>query len=684
MSTSQAHVDLSSFSLSDMIACGREIRAAAGGSHGLDAASRHVVDWLYDHLRTADGQRACVLVRYFQTQPFESLDPEQRDFALAQLGDGVTHPGMKCLTLRATVGDEDAWNDPADSESHRVLPLPSEQMVATSPMISRLMRQFGVNVAALTTGDPAPTPPDGVVAYNVFHVEDARGSPYVPAQESFVEPYGIRSVLGFGALLPTGELFAVILFLRVRVPAEIANLFQTLALNVKVAILPHVTSGDTEGYIDATEAQRAALEELLAVTEHVVEDQSQDLEQRGRRLRSLNEAAMEVHAAREVDEVLERIVEQARSLIGAHQAVASLTIDHNWAQAVTAVSLSEKYGAYRDYAEPPDGSGIYAEVCRTNQPMRLTQEELESHPAWQGFGPHADEHPPMRGWLAAPLVARDGSNLGIIQLSDRYEGEFTEDDEQTVVQLARIGSLALENARLADLEALQEGERFRQELLAGLSHDMKTPVVSVVGLAEALLEEGPDMPPDERTTVHEAVLRQARALQGLVSQFLDYTRLEAGRELALAPRPMRLAPVVEEAAALFSHARTIELDALTGLPSVEADPDRVRQIVANLLSNAVKFSPSDTTVSVLGEFDDEEVTLWVVDRGEGLEPDEAMYLFEKFYRGQNTGNVSGSGLGLYISGTLANAMGGRMLVETAPGEGSRFGLVLPRARADGQ
>ncbi|WP_337134803.1 GAF domain-containing protein, partial [Staphylococcus aureus] len=92
--------------------------------------------------------------------------------------------------------------------------------------------------------------------------------------------------------------------------------------------------------------------------------------------------------------------------------------NNNWAQAITAVSLSDKYARWRTYDVQPDGSGIYAEVCRTNRPMRLTQAELESHPLWRGFGAHAAEHPPLQGWLAAPFVGRDGRNIGLLQLSD--------------------------------------------------------------------------------------------------------------------------------------------------------------------------------------------------------------------------------------------------------------------------
>lgn len=137
---------------------------------------------------------------------------------------------------------------------------------------------------------------------------------------------------------------------------------------------------------------------------------------------TLTAAADALGSARDITELLERITEKARELVGAHQATTSLVIGTNWARSIHAVSLSDKYAAWRTYDEQPDGSGIYRLVCQLNGPMRLTQAELEAHPAWPGFGAAASRHPPMRGWLAVPLTGQRGRNVGVIQLSDKYEG----------------------------------------------------------------------------------------------------------------------------------------------------------------------------------------------------------------------------------------------------------------------
>ncbi len=162
----------------------------------------------------------------------------------------------------------------------------------------------------------------------------------------------------------------------------------------------------------------------------------------------LSECTLALNSTRSLSEIHQILTDQARLIIGAHQSVTSLTTGADLAQAVNALSLSDKYEPWRQYAAPPDGSGIYAIICETNQTIRMTQTEMESHPRWRGFGKERHAHPPMRGWLAAPLVGRDGKNLGLIELSDKFVGEFDETDEAILVQLAKMASVAIENARL--------------------------------------------------------------------------------------------------------------------------------------------------------------------------------------------------------------------------------------------
>lgn len=162
------------------------------------------------------------------------------------------------------------------------------------------------------------------------------------------------------------------------------------------------------------------------------------------------DAAQSIAWYQTLDGISQEVADQARLVIGAHQAVVSLTSGGAWAQAITALSLSEKYASFRGLVEPPDGTGLYGLVCENNRAMRMTQAELESHPDWRGFGSYADKHPPMRGWLAVPLSNRKGKNIGLLQLSDKFEGEFTQQDEFMAIELAQFASSAMENVQLLE------------------------------------------------------------------------------------------------------------------------------------------------------------------------------------------------------------------------------------------
>jgi len=144
---------------------------------------------------------------------------------------------MKCLTLLASVGDLPEWNDRKTSRGHRAIPLPSADVVDSAPMIAQLIHQFGLDVNTLLKPSPELLIHLEQRTYNIFFVPEAAGSPCVPAQD-FVAQHGIKSVLGFGGMLPMGDLFAVIMFTKVAIPTETVSMFKTLALGVKVAIIP--------------------------------------------------------------------------------------------------------------------------------------------------------------------------------------------------------------------------------------------------------------------------------------------------------------------------------------------------------------------------------------------------------------------------------------------------------------
>ncbi|MDP3706637.1 MAG: ATP-binding protein, partial [Polaromonas sp.] len=202
------------------------------------------------------------------------------------------------------------------------------------------------------------------------------------------------------------------------------------------------------------------------------------------------DAAQAITWHQTLEGTMQEVAEQARGVIGAHQSVVSLTQGNDWAQATHARSLSEKYAAYRNLIAPADGAGICAMVCENNRSLRITQAELQAYPCWRGADSDAGDastHLPMRGWLAIPLTGRNGKNIGLLQLTDKYEGEFTQQDEYVAMELAHLASAAMENARL--LEEVSQ-------LNAGLEQKVAERTASLArqeALFRALAEQAPQV-----------------------------------------------------------------------------------------------------------------------------------------------------------------------------------------------
>ena len=180
--------------------------------------------------------------------------------------------------------------------------------------------------------------------------------------------------------------------------------------------------------------------------------------------------------------VLADAAELARALVPSHQAAAAVVVAGDWSTVRKHFSLSAKYARWADYAAPARGFGTHAWLLdearrraaaadrapggeRFPMVVRYTQAELEAHPAWMGFGTERDAHPPMRGWMAAPIVGRDGTVWGLLQLSDRDggaagalegDGDYTAADEAAFARLARLVTTALE--ALWDARLLRRGE----------------------------------------------------------------------------------------------------------------------------------------------------------------------------------------------------------------------------------
>jgi signal transduction histidine kinase len=232
---------------------------------------------------------------------------------------------------------------------------------------------------------------------------------------------------------------------------------------------------------------------------------------------------------------------------------------------------------------------------------------------------------------------------------------------------------------MRDVTRETEAERMRSALVSTVSHELRSPLAAITGYTDTVLHGGPWDAETEREFL-EIVAASAEKLSRLVDNLLDAAKMEAG-VLRLEREPVRVERIAERVVAhrralTPDHPLTVEAEA--GLPLADADPMRVEQVITNLVENAIKYSPAGgpITVRVTGGA---AITVSVSDRGVGIAPEHAERLFERFYRaeGDLTRTTKGVGLGLYICRSLVEAHGGRIWVESTPGQGSTFTFTLP-------
>ena len=229
--------DLTKFTQSDITECGNVLRTLGSGAGSMEETASRIVRHLYNNfVDPQTGKNACALIRFYKTHSYDQLDGGLQEFARGVLGKAPDSPDMKCLTMLATAGEEAEWNARANSQGHKAIPLASAEFVAQIPMIAQLISQFGLEMGAVLRPDPSIIGDLARRSYNTFHIADAVGSPYIPAQDDVVVPYGVKSALGFGGVLSTGDLFVIIMFSKVPIPRETAESFRDLATKAKEAV----------------------------------------------------------------------------------------------------------------------------------------------------------------------------------------------------------------------------------------------------------------------------------------------------------------------------------------------------------------------------------------------------------------------------------------------------------------
>jgi signal transduction histidine kinase len=227
-------------------------------------------------------------------------------------------------------------------------------------------------------------------------------------------------------------------------------------------------------------------------------------------------------------------------------------------------------------------------------------------------------------------------------------------------------------------------ERMKDEFVLTASHELRSPLTSVQGFAELLMLERERLSPKQADTV-EIILDNTRHLVRLLNDLLDLARSDAGR-LTIKPVPTDIGALVEDAVRSMrgqteAAEQTLSAAVADGLPPIDVDPDRIRQVLVNLLTNAHEYCPERASIRVAAALDGAEVEIAVIDDGPGMPEDQLDHIFDRFTRGDAgmTQHVGGTGLGLAISKSLVELHGGSIGAASSPGRGSTFRVRLPLA-----
>ena len=290
----------------------------------------------------------------------------------------------------------------------------------------------------------------------------------------------------------------------------------------------------------------------------------------------------------------------------------------------------------------------------------------------------------FRWRIVVPLTSR-GRTLGTLSFITAESGRaYTNEDLEAAEELGRRAALALDNAVL--YEASRHATRMREEVLAVVSHDLRTPL-GVIGMSLQMLHprEGSELPPEKRDAVLARMGRAATQMTRLINDLLDIGSIESGR-LAITQIPVETERLIRSAHDTFlplAREENVQLRLLLepSLPPVSCDQQRALQVFANLLNNAIKVTPPEGTVTLAARRERRRVRFEVTDTGPGVPEKDRELIFERFRRGSQA-SYEGTGLGLAICRGIIEAHGGEIGIaapEELPDGGARFWFTLPTA-----
>jgi signal transduction histidine kinase len=285
--------------------------------------------------------------------------------------------------------------------------------------------------------------------------------------------------------------------------------------------------------------------------------------------------------------------------------------------------------------------------------------------------------------VVAPLLA-GARAIGMISVVREEPRSFTQEEVELLSLLGRFVATAVQNIRAYDaerttVEELRRLSALRADFVSLVSHELRSPMATVIGSARTLQQRWRELKPEQRESFLALIADETTRLATLVADVLDTSRIEAGT-FSYSFGDVDLAELLRDvvaAAEIGQDEVPLSTDINDPVPPIRGDRERLRQVLANLVDNAVKYSPSGEPVEVSATALNGNVIVSVRDRGPGIASEDQSLIFEKFGRARSGKTLPGTGLGLFIARSIAEAHGGTLDVRSTPSEGATFTLVLP-------
>jgi signal transduction histidine kinase len=429
-------------------------------------------------------------------------------------------------------------------------------------------------------------------------------------------------------------------------------------------------------------AQSAAISIQNALAYQELQRAEKALRQQTEIVGTINRVGQVLNSQLDLEKIVQNVTDAATEITNAQFGAFFYNVVDEQGESYTLYTLSGRPRHDFDKFPLPRNTHIFAPTFKGTGVVRL--EDVKQDPRYGKNPPYhgmPEGHLPVTSYLAVPVKLRSGEVLGGLFFGHSEPGVFTEHHEQIIVGLAAQAAVAMDNARL--YQQAQQAIRQRDQFLSEASHELKTPLTSLLGYAQLLQrhseETGTFSDRDQRAIA--ILTQQAERLNQLMSTLFDASRIEKS-ELKLMYAPVDLNALtcrIADDMQLLLTRHTLEFSGTPDPLLIQGDALRLEQALQNLIQNAAKYSPMGGSVKIQVERQNGHACVSVTDHGIGIPETNLPNLFRRFYRAENADaqNISGMGIGLYVVKDIVTRHKGVVQVASSEGKGSTFTIRLP-------